>query len=174
MRPPISDRESFIRNQLDRYAIRDWKYIVIHHSATASGSAAEFDKFHRERKRWENGLGYHFVIGNGNGSADGQIEIGSRWINQIDGAHAGVKEYNQYGIGICLIGNFNESYPTPAQMSSLFALIEYFQKRCRITSRGIITHKHIKGTDCPGKNFPYYDVLAQSDREEFFTTRQIQ
>ncbi len=159
---PLPKKEPYIITQLDRYFVRDWKYIVIHHSASASGCAAEFDRFHRETRGWENGLGYHFVIGNGCGSCDGQIEIGNRWVNQIDGAHAGVKEYNHYGIGICLVGNFNESSPTPAQMASLSALVEYLQDRCHIPSKNIITHKHIKDTDCPGRNFPYYKVLAQS------------
>ncbi|MCF6159276.1 MAG: N-acetylmuramoyl-L-alanine amidase [wastewater metagenome] len=160
---PLKKAKPHICSQLDRYYVRDWKYIVIHHSATSSGSAASFDKSHRN-KGWENGLGYHFVIGNGNGSADGQIEIGNRWVNQIDGAHAGVKEYNHYGIGVCLVGNFNESHPTPAQMNSLSVLIEYLQERCNISSANIITHKYFRDTECPGKNFPYYKVLARGVR----------
>ncbi|MFN3533199.1 MAG: peptidoglycan recognition family protein [Candidatus Brocadia sp.] len=154
----------YINGQLDRYFVRDWKYIVIHHSASASGCASEFDRFHREKRGWENGLGYHFVIGNGNGSGDGKIEIGSRWINQIDGAHAGVQEYNHYGIGICLVGNFNESYPTAAQMASLSALVSYLQERCHIPSENIIMHRHFRETDCPGRNFPYYKLLAKTTR----------
>src|SRR4051812_3753672 len=51
-----------------------WQYIVIHHSATPSGSAAAFDRMHRA-KGWDE-LGYHFVIGNGTMSGDGQIEVG--------------------------------------------------------------------------------------------------
>ena len=163
MRPPKRP-EPYINTQLDRYFVRDWKYIVIHHSASVSGNAAEFDKYHREQRGWENGLGYHFVIGNGNGSGDGQIEIGNRWINQIDGAHAGVQEYNHYGIGICLVGNFNESSPTPAQMASLSALVAYLQERCHIPSENIIMHRHFRQTECPGRNFPYYKLLAQTVR----------
>lgn len=169
---PVTPAESqkgeipYIIGQLDRYFVRDWKYIVIHHSATESGNAAEFDKSHRTRG-WENGLGYHFVIGNGNGSGDGQAEIGSRWINQINGAHAGVQEYNHYGIGICLVGNFDESYPTTAQMDSLLALIQYLQERCRIPSENVILHRHCKETDCPGKNFPYYKLLAGLEVKSF-------
>src|SRR5574337_683893 len=32
-----------------------WKYIVIHHSATAKGNAARFDDYHRNKRRWEYG-----------------------------------------------------------------------------------------------------------------------
>ncbi|MDQ1271621.1 MAG: hypothetical protein QG591_251 [Planctomycetota bacterium] len=161
---PHKKEVPYIESQLDRYFARSWKYIVIHHSASASGCAAEFDRFHREKRGWENGLGYHFVVGNGNGSGDGQIEIGNRWINQIDGAHAGVKEYNHYGIGICLVGNFNNSYPTVSQMASLSTLVDYLQERCRIPSENIIMHRHFRETECPGRNFPYYKLLAKTAR----------
>ena len=50
---------------------RQWKYVVIHHSASGTGNAETFDKLHREKRGWVNGLGYDFVIGNGNGSGNG-------------------------------------------------------------------------------------------------------
>jgi len=161
---PNKKEEPYIISQLDHYFVRDWRYIVIHHSATASGSAAGFDSYHRKKRGWENGLGYHFVIGNGNGTPDGEVEIGNRWLDQIDGAHAGVEEYNHSGIGICLVGNFNQSSPTAAQMASLSVLVEYLQNRCHITAENIIMHRHCKQTDCPGRNFPYYKLLANTFR----------
>ncbi|MDR4507299.1 MAG: peptidoglycan recognition protein family protein [Candidatus Brocadiaceae bacterium] len=164
-RPHIKMKpKPIIANQLDRYFVRDWKYVVVHHSASASGSASEFDKYHREKRGWENGLGYHFVIGNGKGSPDGEIEIGNRWERQINGAHAGVEKYNHYGIGICLVGNFNETYPTEAQMKSLSVLVAYLQDRCHIPPDNILTHRHCKQTECPGHNFPYYKLLANTYR----------
>lgn len=161
---PHKKAEPYIASRLNHYFVRDWRYIVIHHSATASGSAAEFDRFHRGKRGWENGLGYHFVIGNGNGTPDGEVEIGNRWIDQINGAHAGVEEYNNYGIGICLVGDFNQSCPTEAQMASLSELVEYLQHRCNIVAENVIMHRHCRQTDCPGRNFPYYKLLANTGR----------
>lgn len=138
---------------------RRWKYIVIHHSATPSGNAEKFDKMHKQRG-WDRGLGYDFVIGNGNGSSNGEIEIGSRWIKQIDGAHAGSKEYNKYGIGICLVGNFQEERPTYSQIISLIALINYLQDHYHIPLENVILHRHIKNTECPGGKFPFFEVLS--------------
>ena len=53
--------------------------------------------------------------------ADGAIESTFRWRTQIQGAHAGSnnKDYNERGIGICLVGNFEKSPPTPAQKRSI-------------------------------------------------------
>jgi len=132
---------------------RNWRHIVIHHSATATGSAASFDREHRERG-WE-GLGYHFVIGNGTGTGDGQVEVGYRWRNQQRGAHAGNLEYNEYGIGICLVGDFETGYPTARQLASLRALIRFLQARCGISTASIIGHSDVPGkeTRCPGRNF---------------------
>ena len=138
---------------------KKWKYVVIHHSASTAGNAADFDKMHRKRG-WDRGLGYHFVVGNGNGSGNGLIEIGTRWEKQIDGAHAGVKEYNRYGIGICLVGNFENGVPTAEQMDSLLSLVNHFQDRYKIPSENVILHRHVRSTACPGRQFPYFEVLS--------------
>src|SRR5437870_125474 len=62
---------------------RAWKNIVLHHSATASGTVEGIDREHRQRKDaagqpWQ-GIGYHFVIGNSQGMADGLVQPTFRW-----------------------------------------------------------------------------------------------
>ena len=130
---------------------RAWRYIVIHHSASPTGSAAAFDREHRARG-WDE-LGYHFVIGNGTGSGDGQIEVGPRWTKQKYGAHAKTPDerYNQYGIGICLVGNFDNGPPDAAQMKSVSTLVAYLMKTYNIAPENVIGHRDTKATDCPGK-----------------------
>lgn len=152
-----------IQSELEQFKIRPWKwkYIVIHHSASDSGNASTIDKYHRDNRGWINGLGYHFLIGNGNGARDGQIEVGNRWNRQIDGAHAGNGEYNKHGVGICLIGNFEDEYPTNSQISSLLYLINYLQERCNIPKENVIMHKTFRKTACPGRHFPYNKVMAR-------------
>lgn len=132
---------------------RAWKHIVIHHSASPSGSAASFDRAHKARG-WD-GLGYHFVIGNGEGSGDGQVEVGYRWMQQERGAHAGNMEYNEHGIGICLVGNFEFERPSARQMESLRALVRFLQSKTGIAAAEIIGHQHVPGKDtqCPGRLF---------------------
>ena len=70
--------------------IRDWQWIVVHHAAQSSGDAASIGRVHRDVNKWD-GLGYHFVIGNGTQSGDGEIEVGFRWREQREGAHARVR-----------------------------------------------------------------------------------
>jgi len=143
---------------------RTWKYVVIHHSATDVGDMASFDRGHKQRG-WL-GVGYHFVIGNGSYSNDGEIEVTFRWKRQIHGAHAGVKEYNEHGIGICLVGNFNKSRPSRKQLQSLIALTAYLQGRCGIPMARILGHRDVKSTDCPGRLFPMTQVKETLAKQE--------
>lgn len=140
---------------------RPWKWIVIHHSATSSGSAAVFDKMHRE-KGWDE-LGYHFVIGNGTQSGNGQVEVGGRWTRQKWGAHAKTPDnrYNDFGIGICLVGNFDLDRPTPQQQQALSRLVAHLMRTYNIPASRVIGHSDTKPTDCPGRNLS----LAQVRRD---------
>ncbi len=132
---------------------RTWRYIVIHHSATEDGNAASFDVMHRA-KGW-NELGYHFVIDNGLGGRDGTVEVGSRWPVQKWGAHTGGtpgNEYNEYGIGICLVGNFTRALPSPEQFASLKKLLAYLMAAYDIPPQRVIGHRDAPNakTECPG------------------------
>ena len=130
---------------------RDWRWIVIHHSATPTGSMAYFDKEHKA-KGWD-GVGYHFVIGNGTSTGDGQVEVTSRWPQQKWGAHAKTVDnrFNEYGIGICLVGNFDIERPSPKQVQSLSRLVSYLMQTYRIPTANVVGHRDTKPTECPGR-----------------------
>ncbi len=135
---------------------KGWRAIVVHHSATDFGNAAIIDKWHRERNHWE-GVGYDFVIGNGTDSGDGQVEVTFRWRKQMTGAHCKTPNNwaNKDGIGICLVGNFNNTRPSSRQVQSLVKLIRFLQKRYGIPNNRIYGHGTTPGarvTDCPGRN----------------------
>lgn len=142
-----------------------WTTVVVHHSATPTGDARSFDRFHRD-KGWDE-LGYHFVIGNGTSTGDGAIEVGSRWHKQKTGAHCKTASnyYNEHGIGICLVGDFTKTRPTRKQLASLTALTQFLSQECgispdRVTTHGLINHT----TKCPGQNFaiaPLRNSIAQ-------------
>lgn len=155
------DMEELCRVDVDE---NDWKYIVLHHSATDEGNAKCFDRYHREERKWPNGLAYHFVIGNGNGSGNGKIEVGERWKKQLHGAHTANMDLNRISIGICLVGNFEEdNKPTRNQFKSLLSLVDYVSKRYNIPKSNIIKHNQVvqKGTACPGKHFPYKQLISK-------------
>ncbi len=141
---------------------REWRYIVIHHSATTEGGAAAFARYHVFQRGWDS-LAYHFVIGNGTQTSDGEIELGPRWRWQREGGHAGVLEYNEHGIGICLVGDFRTQAPTELQMRSLEALIGCLMAQHDIAAEGVLGHRECPGaaTECPGPNL---DMEGLRDR----------
>lgn len=138
---------------------RQWRYIVIHHSASEGGNASQFDADHK-RRGWDE-LGYHFVISNGNGGPDGRVEIGPRWRSQKWGAHTGKtpnNQYNNYGIGICMVGNFSNRLPSGTQLASLHRLVSYLANKYQIPPENVIGHRDAPGTstECPGDSLHRY------------------
>ena len=134
-----------------------WTHIIVHHSGGPSGNARCFDNYHRNVNGWDE-LGYHFVIGNGSGSGDGEIEVGPRWFKQKHGAHCKTPDnrYNDHGIGICLVGDFTNRAPTAAQMASLARLTSFLMRECDISPDNVVTHGGVTGrTACPGARFPF-------------------
>jgi N-acetyl-anhydromuramyl-L-alanine amidase AmpD len=141
---------------------RRWQFIVVHNSGTRQGNARVFDYYHKHVRRMQNGLAYHFVIGNGTSSGNGQIEVGDRWRRQINGGHVHSDYLNNISLGICLVGDFNRDQPTRAQLDACEELIRFLRDRCGKTERGTIPvkpHREMNpprwATDCPGDDFPY-------------------
>jgi hypothetical protein len=155
---------SSVRAQIDRATVARsrWQYIVVHNSGTRQGNAAAFDYYHRHFRRMQNGLAYHFVIGNGTSTGNGQVEVGDRWRRQINGGHVHSDYLNNIALGICLVGDFNRDQPTRAQLDCCEELIRYLRQRCgKVGDHYPIVKPHREmnpprwPTDCPGDVFPY-------------------
>jgi hypothetical protein len=153
-----------VRAEIDRARVlrRRWQFIVVHNSGTRQGNARIFDYYHRHVRRMTNGLAYHFVIGNGTSSDNGEIEVGNRWRRQINGGHVHSDYLNNIALGICLVGDFNRDQPTRAQLEACEELIRYLRQRCgKIDAHYAIVRPHREmnpprwPTDCPGDAFPY-------------------
>src|SRR6266511_3888199 len=144
-----------------------WKYIVIHHSASPSASIQGMDHYHRVERHMENGLAYHFVIGNGHSMKDGEIAVGRRWTAQLDGGHLASEALNKKAIGICLVGNYDAGRPSKKQMESLRTLVEFLLARCHLSADAVRTHQQINPiyTRCPGRNFPAKEFLKELKEE---------
>jgi hypothetical protein len=153
-----------VRREIDRAPVlrERWRFIIVHNSGTRQGNARIFDYYHRNVRRMTNGLAYHFVIGNGTSSGNGEIEVGNRWRRQINGGHVHSDYLNNISLGICLVGDFNRDQPTRAQLDSCEELIRYLRDRCGKVERHDIPvrpHREMNPprwpTDCPGDAFPY-------------------
>lgn len=140
-----------------------WSGVVIHTSGEDGGSAAAFRYHHERVLKFADGMVYHFVIGNGNGTPDGTVEVGSRWINGLrgDGVNDGERSPR---IEICLVGDFHDDGPTKAQLEALRELLAKFESRL-----GEFSAAHCLGHDevefnrrpCPGRYFPLEAVKSR-------------
>ena len=128
-------------------------------------SVESIDAAHRNNrdaagKPWL-GIGYHFVVGNGQSMADGEVRSTFRWKQQLAGAHAGKREHNEQGIGVCLIGDFDQAAPTTRQVASLTALVKTLAARYSIPRERIYRHLDFQATLCPGRMFPWDQVRRE-------------
>lgn len=148
-------------------ADRAWGAIVLHHSGAASGGYAQLDRQHRANAGLT-GCGYHFVIGNGTDSPDGTIEVTRRWSEQKPSQHcrgATDPAVNDYGIAICLVGDFETGQPTERQLESTRLLVRFLAERYRIDRSQVATHDQVdsttsQSTPCPGGNLHLSDILG--------------
>jgi hypothetical protein len=139
-----------------------WSKIVIHDSGFYFDDAEDIARRHMAGGLQD--IGYHFVIGNGNGSlADGQIFVSNRWDLQLAGAHIASRtgadpfeadEINRVAVGICLVGNGEQSTFTPSQTQALANLVTNLQSRLNIADGAVLLHSDLSDVRSPGRFFP--------------------
>ncbi len=135
---------------------RTWKSIVIHDSRGAKGDLADLDA--ARRQGGEPDSGYHFVVNDGSGQADGVIEASHRWDKQHDGAYLRGKGnqwewYHRNAIGVCLMGDANQGPVTDAQLRELAWLIRQLQNRYNIPAEQVFVRVG-SAAQQPAPHFP--------------------
>ena len=164
--PPSDDLLAQVRAATAKINVRrkHWQRIVVHHSAIKYGNAKKYHAAHR-RRGMQNGLAYHFLIGNGIDSGDGEIEIGPRWTKQLLGGHLKSYQLNLSAIGICLVGNFEKTHPSKKQLDAFTQLMDWLQGDVLGKRVDFAGHRELKGeqTICPGKHFPLAAMHARYD-----------
>jgi hypothetical protein len=126
---------------------KDWKYIYIHHSGTRNGSALTLGQGKT--------VPDHFVIGNGDGAIDGQIQIGQRWDQQLPAQdRIGSYRVDSSCVSICLIGDFDRTVPTPTQLRQLAHLVNTLQAKLDIPRGRVVLLSEGESAAGIGRYFP--------------------
>lgn len=140
--------------------MRKAKYLIIHHGEWKDTPEFQVDDVKKDQmQRGYSDIAYDFVIEN----CDNQwyASIG-RPLTRIGGHCKGL---NEISIGICFLGNFNQSQP-PIEMLKygiqylIIPLMQIFQ----LSVKDVLGHGEIRKTDCPGKffNMNQFRALIQS------------
>jgi len=151
-----------------------WNYIVIHHSAGEYGSIALLQKVHRERQSRDliDAIPYHYIVGNGKGLGVGVVKSDWRRYWNIWGMHVSKHniDRNFRGLGICLIGNFENHAISDKQYTALLKLTKSLMKKYNIPLENVSGHGYTKGeqTKCPGKYFPMERFLRDVQKYKLF------
>jgi len=123
-----------------------WRYIYVHHSRQFDGSAATLSQQTGD-------MGDHFLIGNGQGCGDGEIQVGYRWDQQKPAEPVGAKLSSDC-ISICLVGDFDQTAPTSAQMRQLGQLVRSLQRELGIGSKQVVAVDRPSSPAGIGRHFP--------------------
>lgn len=134
-------------------------YIILHHRA-GTGDVKSIHKQHQAQGY--SGIGYQFYI-----TKDGMIYEG-RDLNAV-GAHC--LGYNINSIGICFEGNFEIEKATEKQIESGRNLIKHLKNI--YPNAEVKQHKDLYATVCPGKNFPFSEIIKMTDTNELTSVNDI-
>jgi len=106
------------------------------------------------RRGWAD-IGYHYVV-------DPQGRIWQARPRSLQGAH--VKYNNEHNLGVLVLGNFMEQYPTQQALAALDAFVVANMHRFRVPMNSLYTHQELAATACPGTHLQSHMVQAREWR----------
>jgi hypothetical protein len=145
--------DGIFQTQVDVVPSR-WRFIYVHHSRTLSGDAESLAK---------TGASDHFVIGNGDGCFDGEIEMTQRWNHQqsVTNRPDSLAQVDSDCISICVVGDFDRTVPTANQQRHLAQLVGTLQSRLGIGASGVKMYDVAGNTAGIGHAFPVAAFKSQ-------------
>lgn len=135
----------------------------LHHSASPTGGAERvraIQRFHQGPSRGWNDIAYSFLINH-----DGVVFEGRG--AGVAGGHT--KGQNTVSHGVCLLGHFDQTRPTPAAIQATVDLVRHGFENGWWPDRVTGGHRDAPGaaTSCPGRNLypliPEINALAQEE-----------
>lgn len=146
----------------DTYPMNGVQRITVHHdgmtpfTSTAPADARQrlesIRRAHVSGNGWAD-IGYHFVI-----DPSGRV-----WeARPIDRQGAHVKYNNEHNLGVMVLGNYDQQYPTNAASQSLDSFVAAMMRRYRVPVSRVYTHQELRATACPGRSLQRYLEASRS------------
>lgn len=140
----------------------DWAYaltprsltthLILHHAAAVSETPEAIHAYHKS-KGWA-GIAYHYYV-----RKDGTVYRGRP--EAMRGGHT--TNWNYCSIGVCFEGNFETETMPEAQIKAGQELVADI--KARYPNIIIGRHSDYQATACPGKRFPFEEMLKPLDSE---------
>ncbi|NLF01839.1 MAG: N-acetylmuramoyl-L-alanine amidase, partial [Anaerolineales bacterium] len=117
-------------------------HVVVHHSATSYNTSIYEIAFYHVNNKDMPSIQYHYVV-----TADGQV----CWMNDDELLVWHGHGSNEWGIGVCLVGDFTHEHPPEVQLRAARELVAHLEAR-HGRRLEVIGHKEAPraATACPG------------------------
>lgn len=144
------------------------QFVMIHHSLTKDSGSVSWGairNYHVGTNGWSD-IGYHFGVELANVGRDGapvpEVFIGRHW--NRNGAHCRHGGMNSKSLGVCVVGNFDETAPPEDVLAATGSFVAFLCNYFGIATEGIIGHRDFNpAKTCPGTLF---DLDAFRERVE--------
>lgn len=140
------------------YPMNKIEYILLHHT----GANNTYDEIaaHTARTYPGHKFAYHYFI-----ELDGKIRQGQQ--ESLVAPHAGIDIddknrgpiHNWNSIGVAVSGNYENDTMSPAVFASVVKVLKMLAKKYNIPRERVLRHKDVVRTLCPGKNYPYQQIV---------------
>ncbi|MCT8139103.1 N-acetylmuramoyl-L-alanine amidase [Anaerobacillus sp. CMMVII] len=153
-------RNSLVRHPSKRYrrrAISEIRNIAIHHSATTSGSAEAFARYHVNSLDWP-GIAYHYVV-----NKDGSIDLCHD--PEVVSYHVG--NSNGRALGICMVGDFRTQTLERAQRNATLKLVRKLLNDFNLSVEDVWGHIEFPGyawKPCPSISMEQFRASLREGR----------
>lgn len=138
------------------------KRIILHHSGVSVLQSVEIIHNYHKNTQGYAGIGYHFYV-----RKDGTIYRG-RPEDKV-GAHA--YGANSDSIGICAEGDFNNEIMSEVQKNAIKELVVYLKEKYNVNI--VVGHRDTIATSCPGKNYPFDEIVNSKVEVQVQETKSI-
>ncbi len=133
------------------------EFVIVHHSATRDSGTVSWGairRYHTDTLGWS-AIGYHAGVEMTTDPGAGltaETFMGRPW--HVNGAHCRHAGMNRKGLGVCLVGNFDEVAPPPAQLERAAELVDMWCRLFSIPLDNIKGHRdYHPSKTCPGNLF---------------------
>ncbi len=153
----IDKRNSLAANRSRSYRRRaksSIRNIAIHHSATMTGSAEAFARYHVNELGWP-GIGYHYVV-----AKDGTVSL----CHDLEVVSFHVGNSNGYTVGICMVGDFRNESLDVRQKEVTIELTKRLMNELTIPVENVWGHSEFPGYSwkpCPSINMESFRIQLE-------------
>ncbi|MGE4293973.1 MAG: N-acetylmuramoyl-L-alanine amidase [Desulfovibrio sp.] len=148
-------------NSILAWNAEHWRFdsIVVHHSATRTGSYESIKAMHVKRG-WDDAA-YQLILSNG--SADlpaGALEPTEHYRDLSPGPATRNQRSNLRGLHLCIIGNYQADEFPEAMRPALGRVLRELCRRFDIPPDRIMFHRDVSASVCPGKHIQKEAMLS--------------